>query len=323
MDLLFLMTIVPAYLVGSFFVKNDPGPEEPRSGLNAAIGFGVISVVLALLFSLLMNLLVSGDILARISSTESDTQLPLIVDVLIFASIEEFVKFIPLAVFIMRKNFFNEVTDGIIYFTIVGLTFGAIESLLYGFGAGDAGVIVATVRLGLGLFFHGALTGLVGYTLAKSKVTNSGVPMVFLTLIGACLVHTAYNYFVYTAQNDPVFIFGAAAVALATNAAMFWMYYVATKRDIQLGLAGPQYMAERQQRELYQRQAAQQEYFARQNLAAPQPMAQPQPVAPQPVPPPPQQGYAQPQQHQAVQQEPVYGQAEPPVPPQQNQPPTV
>ncbi len=298
-QLLFLMTIAPAYMVASFFIKHDPGPEEPRSAISSAIWFGVASIVLALIFSLLFTLLISGDILARVSSADSDTPLPLIVDVLIFATIEEFVKFIPLAVYIMKKDFFNEITDGIIYFSIVGLTFGAIESLLYGLTAGEAGLVVAIVRLALGLFFHGALTGVVGYQLAKAKVTNRGLPVVFVMLAIVSLAHTGYNYFIYNAQNEPFMIFGAAIIALAANAAMFWMYFVATKRDLALGLAGPQYAAQKQQQEAMRRQVIQQQMYARQQTMTP-------PAQPQSVPVQPQQPLPQDQQ-----------------PPPQNMPPAV
>lgn len=335
MDLLFLMTIVPAYLVGSFFIKHDAGPEEPKKGIHAALGFGIASIVLALVFSFLFNLLISGDILARVSSADSETPLPLFVDVLIFATIEEFVKFIPLAIYILKKDFFNEVTDGIIYFAIVGLTFGAIESFLYGFTAGEFGVIVAIMRLALGLFFHGALTSIAGYYLAKAKVTSRGLPLAFVALIGVSLAHTAYNYFVYSSQNDPIFIFGAAAVALVANAMMFWLYFVALKKDIQLGLAGPQYLAQRQQQEVQRRQAMQQQYVQNQQLQpmAPQPTAQqlpptqPQPIAPQPQPTPqtqlPPTPLQPPQpQSQPVAQQPVSAPApqQPQVPPQPQQP---
>ena len=276
MDLLFLLTIVPAYLVGSFFVKHDPGPEEPRSAITSAVWFGVVAIVLALVFSFLFEFLISGDFLERVGGVESDTPLPLFVDVLIFASIEELVKFIPIAVYLLRKDFFNEITDGIIYFAIVGLTFGAIESFLYGLVAGSLGFAVALMRLALGLFFHGALTAVVGYTFAKAKVMNRGLGFAALALAGVSVVHAAYNYFVFSVQGDPIFIFGAAAMALGANAAMFWLFFVATKQDIKLGLAGPQYVAQRQSREQQQRASAQQKLSQRSHAVPPQPMQPPE-----------------------------------------------
>ena len=246
MDILFLLTVVPAYFVGSFFINNDPGPEEPRSAISSAVGFGFIAIILALVFSFGFELLVSGDFLARISSVDNDTPLPLFIDVLIFASIEELVKFIPLSIFLLKKDFFNELTDGIIYFSIVGLTFGAIESLLYSLTSGSFGIVVALVRLALGLFFHGALTAVVGYYFAKSKVTKSSMFVVFLILLAVSLLHAGYNYSLYNVQDNPLFIFGAAGITLCVNIAMFILYFKAAKKDTELGLAGPQFKAERQ-----------------------------------------------------------------------------
>lgn len=281
MDLLFLLTIVPAFLVGSFFIKHDPGPEEPKSAIHSAVWFGVAAIGLALLFSFIFNLILSGDVLGRISGVENASQLPLYLDVLIFATIEEIVKFIPVAVYLLRKDFFNEMTDGIIYFAIVGLTFGGIESFLYGFTSGDLGAVVAIVRLALGLFFHGALTSVVGYYFVRAKVLNKGILPALMALLGVSLIHAGYNFFVYSAQNDPIFIFGAAAIAIVTNATMFWLYFVATKKDLKLGLAGPEFQQQNQAAEEQRRAVRQQEYQASQSA---QPAQQTIPVQSVPTP---------------------------------------
>jgi RsiW-degrading membrane proteinase PrsW (M82 family) len=334
MDLLFLFTIVPAYLVGSFFIKHDPGPEEPRSAITSAIWFGVVAIILALILSFGFEFLISGNFLDRVSGAESETPLPLFLDVLIFATIEEFVKFIPIAVYLLKKDYFNEITDGIIYFAIVGLTFGAIESFLYGFTAGDAGFVVALMRLALGLFFHGALTGVVGYYFAKSKVTNTGLPVAIGALLAVSLVHAAYNFFVFSVQADPIFIFGAAAMALGANAAMFWLYFVAIKKDIALGIAGPQYIQQRQaarnaapamhRQDPQMNQASPYQNQPQFNPGMPtQPMPAPPAQPAQPAQPAPTMEPIQPMQPQPqVPQQPPPAQ-QPPQPPQQNTPPQV
>ena len=290
MDLLFLLTIGPAYLVGSFFIKHDPGPEEPRSAITSAVWFGVVAIILALVFSFGFELLISGDFLGRVAGADSESSIPLFLDVLIFATIEEFVKFIPIAVYLMKKDFFNEITDGIIYFAIVGLTFGAIESFLYGLTAGEFGFIVALMRLALGLFFHGALTGMVGYYFAKAKVTKQGIAMPILVLLGVSIMHAIYNYSVFSVGSDPLFIFGAAAMALIANAGMFWLWFVAIKRDIELGLAGPQFIEQRNaMRAAQQHQVVHGHQGANHPVQnAPQspmaPPSQPMPPAPPPAP---------------------------------------
>jgi RsiW-degrading membrane proteinase PrsW (M82 family) len=278
MDILFLLTIVPAYMAGAFFVKHDPGPEEPKKALQNAIKFGVLAIALALGLSFLFEFLINGDALKRISGVDSGTSLPLFVDVLIFATIEEFVKFIPLAAYILRKDYFNEHTDGIIYFSIVGLTFGGVESLLYGLNSGDAGFAVVVVRLVLGLFFHGALTSIVGYFLISAKLKDHSMFTVVGALVSVSLVHTFYNYFIYSTSDNPMFIFGAAACALGANSLMFWLYYVGTKQDIAIGLAGDRYVRQKQ----LANQQAQMAVQAQFTNAGQQPVYQQMQVQPQP-----------------------------------------
>ena len=321
MDLLFLLTIVPAYLVASFFVKNDPGPEEPRSAITSAVWFGVVAIGLALLFSFAFELLISGDFLARVSNADSETSLPLFLDVLLFATIEELVKFIPIALYLLRKDFFNEITDGIIYFAIVGLTFGAIESFLYGLTAGAFGFIVALMRLALGLFFHGALTAIVGYFFAKAKIMNKGMMSAILALAVVSVAHAFYNYFVFSIQGDPLFIFGAAAVALTANAAMFWLYFVAIRRDIELGLAGPQFVEARKNKYAQARYAAQQKMHPPEGTQQQPPQPQPQPRAGMPAAPPQQMQPPQPIPQPQPQQMPQQGQARMPFNPHNPDPP--
>lgn len=282
MELLLAFTVLPAYLVASFFLKHDPGPEEPQAAVNGAIGFGILSIFLAIGFGLLIELVISGDALARVSGADSSTDLPLFIDVMIFATIEEIVKFIPLTIFIWKKPYFNEITDGIIYFSIVGLTFGAIESFLYGLSGGELAFAIALMRLALGLFFHGALTGVVGYYLAKAKVTTQGFVMVPVVLIVVSLIHTLYNYFVYSVQGEPALIFGAAMMAISVNGALFWLYFEAMKQDMKLGLAGPHFAQEREARRQQHIAAQRQHWFhaQQQQQAAHQQGVQPQPHQP-------------------------------------------
>ena len=237
MEFLLLLTAFPAYLVASFFIKNDPGPAEPKHGIHTAVWFGVTSIVLALALSALFSFLISGDLIGSITGEADESSMPLAINVLIFASVEELVKFVPIAIYLIKRDFFNEVTDGIIYFAIVGLTFGAIESFLYAATSGSIAMSVALVRLAMSLFFHGALTAIVGFHFAKAKVTNTSASQAMIALVIVSFVHAAYNYFVFESSAQPTYIFAAAAIAIATNATMFWLYFAAAKKDFELGIA--------------------------------------------------------------------------------------
>lgn len=236
MDVLFLLTIVPAYLVGSFFVKHDPGPPEPKAALHSAIWFGAVAVIGTLLISIGLDLFLGDFQSFNLLEMQSLMGWQFFGGILIFALVEEALKFIPIAIFLIKKPFFNEFTDGIIYFSIVGLTFGAIESFLYGLGSGDLAVQVVIFRLVLGLFFHGALTSVVGYTLVRSKLLKARIASVVATLTVISVLHAGYNYAVFESSGRPLMIGLAALIALAVNIMMFWLFLHAIKNDIRYGI---------------------------------------------------------------------------------------
>lgn len=241
MQLLILLSTYPAYLVGAFFIKHDPGPPEPKKELRNAFFFGVLSIAIALVVSLAITYGVTGDWRSGIADVAIDSAMPFVMAIAIFAFLEEIAKFVPIAIYLIKKPFFNEHTDGIIYFATVGLTFGAIENFLYGFGAGESGAGLVLARLVIGLFFHGALTSIAGYIYARAHVRHQSLWAPVLGLIGVSLIHTAYNFFAYSLQDNSSLIFGIAGIAIAVNTAMFWMFFVASENDMKMGLAGPQF----------------------------------------------------------------------------------
>lgn len=238
MDILVALTILPAWMVGHFFIKYDPGPIEPKKELKNAIGFGVFAMVLTIIMGYFFSVATG---IAGIVEGDYRQMGDFIIGIAGHASIEEFAKFVPLALYVYKRPFFNEETDGIIYFAVVGLTFGGIESLLYALVSGGAGIVVALLRLVLGLFLHAALTSFVGYFLAKMRIEGRGVVWVVLAFLVACLMHTLYNIGAYMFEQRPELIFLSAFVGLLMNSAMFVLYYLAGERDVQLGLAGPQH----------------------------------------------------------------------------------
>ncbi len=275
MEVLLALTLLPAWAVGMFFLRYDPGPPEPKSELRNAFLFGLLSIVLALLFSAALSFVFDQ---AGVIEQNPNRMFDFILAIFGYASIEEVVKFIPLALYVYHRPFFNENTDGIIYFSFVGLTFGGIESLLYALTSGSAGIFVAIFRLVLGFFFHAALTSFVGYFLAHAKVSKQGMYKVLLALIFACLMHTLYNYGAYMVTRNTSAIFISAAVGLMMNAIMFWFYYLAGEEDKRLGLAGPQFRSLGQYPQPYA-PAQQGGSYAPQQQAQ-QPMQQPQGPSP-------------------------------------------
>ncbi len=99
-----------------FFISHDRGAKEPVTMLWLAVGLGLAGAFAA---SLIEGLFLKAQNLQPLAAPHAILFTALAVGV-----IEEACKFVPLAVLLWRKSYFNEYTDGVIYFALVGLGFG-------------------------------------------------------------------------------------------------------------------------------------------------------------------------------------------------------
>jgi RsiW-degrading membrane proteinase PrsW (M82 family) len=167
-----------------FMLRKDKGEKEPTTALWIAAGFGFGGSILA---AIIEHFTVSTNLLNG-SSTDLKA---VFIATLTVGVIEEVCKFIPLAIFIDTKKYFNEHTDGIIYFAIAGLAFGVPENILYSL---QFGAKVGLSRLVLTPIFHAATTAMVGYFLARSKIDKKSLLIPALALVGAILLHSLYDF---------------------------------------------------------------------------------------------------------------------------------
>jgi hypothetical protein len=168
--------------------------------------------------------------------------------------IEEAAKFIPLALFIRNKSYFNEHTDGVIYFGIAGLTFGFLENVEYSIVSRNrvGGELTGIVRLIILVFFHAASTGIVGYYLAKAKIHKQSWMKPLMALGMLALVHGLYDFLqfyaafsasksLYSADGSgalaAVSVVGGFILSLLLNTFMFLYYRRAKQWDASIGLA--------------------------------------------------------------------------------------
>ncbi len=255
---IFLLILSLAFIIGwtSFllwlFIKTDRGAKEPSRALWAAFGFGVLSVGIALV---LEKILLRGPL-------ESDiTGGTLFLIAMIVGVVEEAAKFLPLAIFVYKKPYFNEHTDGILYFGLAGLTFGILEDFLYLhrlFTSQETGNMVAGVmRVSVFFLFHVAGTAIIGYYLARSKIQKRSLwqPVVAFSIIAFLhgmydflLLYSAYRSRDLVAQEAGAEVSGlgiaivlfmiiAFIVTLLLGASFFLYYRRAKQWDASVGLA--------------------------------------------------------------------------------------
>lgn len=201
-----------------YLLSHDRGEKEPVDALWIAAGLGLVGALLA---GFLEAKLVISDNL--IGGMPHGTMLR---TALLIGFIEEACKFVPLAFFIYKKRYFNEHTDGVIYFALAGLAFGLPENILYTL---QYGTKTGLLRLGLTPLFHAAATGTIGYYLAKRKLAKQPVFGIVVPLIIISILHGFYDFGLATGST----ILGVAAIAatVGLSAALFMLYLKATQLD--------------------------------------------------------------------------------------------
>ena len=222
--LLILIFIAIAVGLVAFLLKSDRGEREPITALWLAAAMGLVGAFGAALIE---------KELIPIAHLRTGAPLSTMLGSFLFVGmIEETLKFLPLALFVYPKKYFNEHTDGIIYFAIAGLGFGLPENILYTiqFGA-KAGV----GRLLLTPFFHAAITGMVGYFLVKAKLSHKNPLTIWPVLLLAIVLHGLYDFGLST--GTPLFIFVSVIITLALSVNFLNLFFRAKDLDEDDGLA--------------------------------------------------------------------------------------
>lgn len=225
MTLLIPILVFIALAVGLtwYFLAHDHGEKEPIGALWAAFGFGFLGAVAA---SFIEQLFISQDP-ATLSPGVSLFRMAMLIGVT-----EEVCKFLPLALFIYKRRYFNEHLDGVIYFGLAGLGFGLIENILYSL---SFGLKAGLTRIIMTPFFHVATTALVGYFLIKVKLDHKPKWQAVLALVLAIVLHGLYDYGLFSGQDILVVL--SLMITLGMTAFLFVLYMRASELDQAMGLS--------------------------------------------------------------------------------------
>jgi RsiW-degrading membrane proteinase PrsW (M82 family) len=224
---LIILFVLLAVGLTIFLLKNDKGEKEPVGALWLAAIFGLVGAVVAA---------VAEQKLLPVNDLKPGTPLgSLFFSTLGIGAIEETCKFLPLALFIYSKRYFNEHTDGIIYFALAGLGFGLPENILYTlqFGAG-----AGFGRLILTPFFHAAITGMVGYFLAKQKLAGKNPLAIWPYLLAAILLHGVYDFGLSSGNSSYTMLSIVITLGLSVNFFILFMKAGDLDREEGLSVAG-------------------------------------------------------------------------------------
>lgn len=207
-----------------FLISHDHGSKEPIMALWMAFGLGAATALVAYF--------IENKLLTASSLLPSGPKSGLISTSMLVAVIEESCKFIPLAVILYGRRFFNEHTDGVIYFALVGLGFGLPENILYTLQLGSK---TGMTRLFLTPMFHAAITAMIGYYLIKQKLDHKSIFTVVLAFTIAILLHGVYDFGLLS--ENTFYTVVSVTITLGLTGNLFLLYSKATDRDQDQGLS--------------------------------------------------------------------------------------
>lgn len=193
-----LLSFLPPILWLLFYLREDEH-AEPKILLTIAFIGGMAAALLALAGECVWVAVATGSCRAGLDGSVN----PLIIFGGI-ALIEEFVKFLPVRLFIIKRPAFDEPIDAMIYMMTSAMGFAALENLLFLFPIFHenvfTGLEITTNRfLGANLL-HALASGIVGFFLARAFFSHYRHHFVALGILLAAILHTAFNYLILTRE---------------------------------------------------------------------------------------------------------------------------
>lgn len=185
MEILILLAIAlaPGVAIGVYIYLKDHHEREPLGLLLRSFLFGVLSIFVTLIISLIIEQFITID---EASLSEQAVHAFLIV-----ALVEEFSKFIFVRGILYNNKHFNEPFDGIVYSVMVGMGFATFENILYAINGGFG---TAIMRMFTAVPAHAAFAVLMGFYLGKAKFEHKKSYYALHALAVATLFHGAYDY---------------------------------------------------------------------------------------------------------------------------------
>jgi protease PrsW len=219
-----LVFILIAAGLAWYLIAEDRGEREPLGALWLALGFGLAGGAVAALIETHFITVRDLNPLAPLRTILTTS--------LAIGVIEEACKFLPLALFLYPRRYFNEHTDGVIYFALAGLGFGLPENILYTL---QFGASTGLSRVLLTPVFHAATTGIVGFFLIKGKLAGRSWLRSWYVLAAAMLLHGLYDFGL--ASGVTLYVIASITITLLLSTLLFWFYFRATELDQRLGLS--------------------------------------------------------------------------------------
>lgn len=201
----FLGGIIPAVLWLQFWLR-EAKHREPRRLIVGTFILGMFSVLAAGFLEKTVSIYI----------LEYTT-----LSFLLWAFIEETLKFFSAHVIALKSRFVDEAIDPMIYMVTSALGFAAAENILFLFeplanGELEKGIMTLSFRFVGATLLHIIASGSIGICMGlffykRKNVRNFGV---FLGIIIATILHTAFNSFIIMGKEHTLWVFCALWIGL-------------------------------------------------------------------------------------------------------------
>jgi RsiW-degrading membrane proteinase PrsW (M82 family) len=203
-----------------WLIKNSGVKRKPRHAYLIPVLFGMAITIFGIFFE--------HFVIPSKFDKGGATKYALI-GTLMVGIIEECFKFIPYALFVHKKKYFNHIADGVVLFAMVGLGSAYIEDIL-DFLSGN--VFDNTLRT-LIFLFHASTTAVVGYFFARAKLKHESYLKTVLALIFVSVLHGLNDF----ALGSAKLLLGLAGLVISVGVIklLFVVYKRAKKFEVNKG----------------------------------------------------------------------------------------
>lgn len=224
--LVLFFSLVPAILLVIFILYTDRESKEPAKNIVLCLLSGILTIALA-------------------SNLESYV-LPLfnnnVVVTYVFAMIEELSKMAIFLLFLFDNKYFDDIYDGIVYMSLIALSFAGVENIMYAFSEStvSSSISLALMRDLTTIPLHVICGVVIGFFLALasfSKLRGKKYLNILLAILISTFMHGTFNNFmtllskIDVSSNDTVktMLFLVLPLILIMIALLYVAYVVIQK----------------------------------------------------------------------------------------------